>query len=741
MATLDLGGAKPKADTSAPIKSDLPPPTYKTEVEEEEEVRAGWSGRIVFWLAAVGSAVGLGNLWRFPAQCAKYGGGAFIFAYFVALFSLGMPLLTQELALGQKHRSGDIEAFGRMNWRLRGIGLASVFGVFCIVTYYMMIIGISIVFFFESFMVPLPYAEGNDIHTGSGYLYSDVLLLADSFESSQSVISGKLYLATCFAWVITFLCIMKGVKSASWAVRITMPLPFVLLVILLVKGLTLEGAWRGIKAYWDFSNWDDLSDSTIWNAAVGQCFFSLSICMGVMTAYGSYNPKRQDIATDEKVIAFLDVFASLMSGFVVYSILGYIVYRTGKEENFEEGGMALVFAVFPVAIAEFEGANFFAIIFYLTLVLLGIDSAFSMVEAISTVIADSDMNLYRLKWSRPKISAVICVAGAFCSSLFCFDTGLFWLDMVDRYINNYGMVFIGICESGATGWFYKYRIIESKIGKKSANLYRISYWFGLIMACFLGFALATPVETPDGDGGYYYAFTGTMGHDSWIVGFVTGIVIWCVGTVFAYFNRSDYARRHLSFAQTMWFIMGWENVEALRDFINQNGLGDVAWQNAKHTLRGEMYAGVHHSAIGIWWGFLIKYWLPTVLMVVLVGTMRHDRWNPYEGYPWTYQVVGILIFSVIVICVATVALFPQWMTQTVDKTGTYDNLDEDQQITQTGSVTPKNEEEKQGLIKEKEKEEVELVEANKEEEANVVAVQEEEEEEEEEPPKVKDFHD
>eukprot|EP01084_Bolivina_argentea_P212769 361597_1 len=94
----------------------------------QEEPREAWSGRVTFWLAAVGAAVGLGNLWRFPWQCANWGGGAFIFAYFVALFTMGMPLLTQELVLGQKHRSGDIEAFGRMNWRLRGIGLASVVG-------------------------------------------------------------------------------------------------------------------------------------------------------------------------------------------------------------------------------------------------------------------------------------------------------------------------------------------------------------------------------------------------------------------------------------------------------------------------------------------------------------------------------------------------------------------------------------------------------------------------------------
>merc|ERR1719228_3139481 len=151
------------ADSHAPKDE-----SQSTSPDPETEGRAQWSGRITFWLAAVGSAVGLGNLWRFPWQCATWGAGAFIIAYFVALFTLGMPLLTQELALGQKHRSGDIEAFGRMNWRLRGIGLASVIGSFGIVTYYMMIIGLSTVYFFESFMVPLPW-DGDDIASGSGY--------------------------------------------------------------------------------------------------------------------------------------------------------------------------------------------------------------------------------------------------------------------------------------------------------------------------------------------------------------------------------------------------------------------------------------------------------------------------------------------------------------------------------------------------------------------------------------------
>merc|ERR1712228_497556 len=116
------------------------------------------------------------------------------------------------------------------------------------------------------------------------------------------------------------------------------------------------------------------------------------------------------------------------------------------------------------------------------------------------------------------------------------------------------------------------------------------------------------------------------GSESWIVGLLVGLAGWALSVLLAYMNRSQYARRNLSFGETMWFIIGWENVEVLRDFMNCNGLGTAAWNANKHTLSGEIHAGIHHSSIGIWWGFLIKYWLPSVLTVTLIGTMRDNRW-------------------------------------------------------------------------------------------------------------------
>merc|ERR1719362_974126 len=215
------------------------------------------------------------------------------------------------------------------------------------------------VYFFESFMVPLPWDE-DDVGDASAY-WTTILKLASDIEDSGhhdgGIFSWKVWAATMLCWVITFICIRRGVKTASWAVKITMP--FLLLFILLIKAVTLPGAGDGISRYMDFSNFEELSDSPLWIAAIGQCFFSLSVCMGVMTAFGSYNPISQDVATDEKVISFLDVFASLMSGFVVYAILGYLTFESGDDKWFETASVGLVFEAFPVGIATFAGANFF----------------------------------------------------------------------------------------------------------------------------------------------------------------------------------------------------------------------------------------------------------------------------------------------------------------------------------------------------------------------------------------------
>merc|ERR1711971_385520 len=253
----------------------------------------------------------------------------------------------------------------------------------------------------------------------------------------------------------------------------------------------------------------------------------------------------------------------------------------------------------------------------------------SITEAICTVIYDADVNTYRWKLTKPQISGITCVAGCIGSILFCFDTGFYWLDIVDYYINNYGMVLLGVLETSACGWFYGYDRIEAKLGKQSCLIYRAGFWASLLFGTILSFLLSTPVELADGS----YEFTGALGADS----------VW------------------------PGLLIGWENVEILRDFMNTNGLGAEEWLAIRHTTAGELKVGLHHSTIGIWWGFLVKYWIPVILTVVLFSSMKNDCYNPYGGYEWSQLMVGILIFSSMVIIVVLVAIFPEYMTQKADE--------------------------------------------------------------------------
>merc|ERR1719499_1686535 len=211
-----------------------------------EEDRQRWPGRITFILAAVGSAVGLGNVWRFPYLVTKYGGGTFLIPYTVCLVGIGMPILLMELALGQKFQGGDVEAFGKMNPRLRGIGMASIFSSMTIIAYYVVIIAWTVIYFFQSCYE----LEWTTIADASNFFENDLLSLKDlpSLAGEQDG-SWRVLMGLILTWIAIYFCVFKGVLSAGWVVKITMPLPVIILFILMIRSVMLEGAGGGIDQY------------------------------------------------------------------------------------------------------------------------------------------------------------------------------------------------------------------------------------------------------------------------------------------------------------------------------------------------------------------------------------------------------------------------------------------------------------------------------------------------------------
>lgn len=405
--------------------------------------RMRWDSRLVFILAAVGSAIGLGNVWRFPYLTYEFGGGAFLIPYLIALFVLGIPLLILEFGLGQKFQKGAIGSFKAIDKRLGSIGFIAVAAGFIVITYYAVVMAWSLVYLLGSFQDPLPWSSGS-----SEFFFGNVLQITDSVGDFGSVSVG-LIIALLVVWVSIFFCVFKGVRSVGKVVLITMPLPALLLLILLVRALTLEGAMQGISFYVT-PDFNALLDPEVWLAAATQIFFTLSVAFGIMIAYASYNKKHQSITKSAFIVALINSGFSLIAGFVVFGVLGHMAaVQNVPIDEVVKSGPSLAFVVFPEAISLLPLASFFSVLFFLMLFTLGIDSAFSLVEAVNTVVSDK----FR-KMAAHVVAFIVCVAGFVAGLIFAAGSGLYFLDIVDHFVTNYSLAIVGIMSCIAVGWMY-----------------------------------------------------------------------------------------------------------------------------------------------------------------------------------------------------------------------------------------------------------------------------------------------
>lgn len=431
----------------------------------EKKQRSNWASRSTFILAAVGSAVGLGNAWRFPGLCAKYGGGAFLLVYLITMLILGIPLLMMEIAIGRKMKKGAPEALRGMNKKFEPIGWAATSNAFVIEIYYSVVFAWVILMSFAAIKY-FPSMTGNS-EAASGLFYS-LIQLDDTFSNYS--IPPLVLICVLIAWGLIYYCIRNGVHSVGKVVKYTVLLPIIFLLILAVKGLTMSGAMDGIKALFipDFSA---LGNSALWIDAIGQVFYSLSIMMAIMIAYGSYLGDDQNIATDAVIIAFSDMAISVLAGVVMFTTMYGVGKTTG---DMSASGIGTAFVIYPTAIVNLTNSGIvngiFGVVFYLCLVTLAIDSAFSIVEGVSTAVSD------KFKLKNKKTTLVICIISAVLSLIFATRCGLVWLDIVDNWANMYNLVFIGILEAIAIGWFFKPQKVLDEINK-NANKFKMPKWW------------------------------------------------------------------------------------------------------------------------------------------------------------------------------------------------------------------------------------------------------------------------
>jgi solute carrier family 6 GABA transporter-like protein 1 len=428
-----------------------------------------WSSRPAFYFAAVGAAVGFGNVWRFPSLSVEYGGGAFFIPYFLAFFIIGVPILILEIGFGQFWQTGDVGVFGSFNPRLRGVGVASVACGWMLVVYYGVLIAWVINAFFDAFGDNAPWAdEGVTGDIAITYFLEEIIgtsTLGESQRATRMVWANVGYSA--LGWLCIWSCLAFGTKVTGRIAYFTMGIPIIVLAAFLIKSLTLTGASDGIKIYigeWDVSVLTERGD--VWSAATTQIFFSLGITFGIMTAFGSHCKRHEPAFLNSVVIATANTTFSVVSGFAVFAALGHLAFLEGVGvEDLNFGGFSLVFGTWPVVLGTLPGGIHWVRLLFFDLFLLGLDSAFAFLEGILTVTSDTEYFKDTAKW---KMSGGYCLLSFILSLMYCTDAGLNWLDAIDYYIN-FVMTLVGFFETFGAGWVYGIEDQIKNVGHKAGK--------------------------------------------------------------------------------------------------------------------------------------------------------------------------------------------------------------------------------------------------------------------------------
>ncbi len=392
--------------------------------------RGAFSGRTAFILAAIGSAVGLGNIWRFPYIAYSNGGGAFILPYVVALLTAGIPLLFLDYAIGHRYRASAPLSFRRLHRLTEPIGWWQVMICVIIGIYYAVILAWAAQYFIFSFTK----AWGDDPGT---FFIGEFTQSIDAAQATVGLdfVPGVL-IPLILVWVATVgvlaLGVQRGIARTS---LIFMPLLVVMFIALVVIGLTLPGAAQGLDALFT-PDWSALTNSSVWVAAYGQIFFSLSVAFGIMLTYSSYLKKDADLTGSGLVVGFANSSFEILAGIGVFAALGFMAQAAGVPVDEVAGsGIGLAFIAFPTIINQAPLGTVIGVLFFGSLVFAAFTSMISIIEVIISAVQD------KLGLGRITSVLVVGIPMALASLLlFPTTTGLNLLDVMDAFVNNFGIV-------------------------------------------------------------------------------------------------------------------------------------------------------------------------------------------------------------------------------------------------------------------------------------------------------------
>ncbi|KAM4630443.1 sodium-dependent neutral amino acid transporter B(0)AT1-like [Polymixia lowei] len=540
-------------------------PSYE-ELEEQEDQEAGdrpkWDNKAQYILTCVGFCIGLGNVWRFPYLCQSHGGGAFMIPFLILLVLEGTPLLLLEFAIGQRLRMGSVGVWRAISPYLTGIGIASMLVSFLVGLYYNTIMAWIMWYLFNSFQDPLPWNPCPLTDNGTGfipecelsspvdYFWYRVTLNTTKTISDSGGIQWPIVLCLLAAWTVLCVCCIKGIKSTGKAVYITSTLPYIVLTIFLIRGLTLKGALSGIQFLFT-PDVDELMNPTTWLDAGAQVFYSFGLAWGGLISFSSYNPIHNNCKQDALILSAVTGATSVYAATVIYSIIGFRATERYDEcitgnimallnafdlaedsittDNYEtafnnlmgsspdivqelniqpcdmqkllsEGveGTGLAFIVFTEAIAKMPISPVWSVLFFVMLFCLGLSTMFGNIEGV--VVPLKDLNILPQKWPRGVLTGIICFVSFIAALLFAQGSGNYWLAVFDNFAGSLPLLTIAFFEMIAVVYIYGIdrfnRDLEFMIGHKPSIYWQATWRFIsplIVMVIFL-FYLVTKVQ-------------------------------------------------------------------------------------------------------------------------------------------------------------------------------------------------------------------------------------------------------
>uniref|UniRef100_A0AAV2MRS4 Transporter n=1 Tax=Knipowitschia caucasica TaxID=637954 RepID=A0AAV2MRS4_KNICA len=465
-----------------------------------KEQRPTWGRRLEFILAAVGCAVGLGNIWRFPYLCYSSGGGAFIIPYLTMVVVCGAPLLFMEFTIGQYTRLGPVHAFAKICPLFKGVGLATVVISFVFSTYY---------------------------NSASQQFFDNNLLEKTKGIEESGGIRWELFGCLLTAWVIIYLCIFKGVKSTGKVVYFTAVFPYFILFALLINNVQLPGAVNGIL-FFVTPVWSKLFQIKVWVNAAAQVFNSIGIAFGSMVSMSSYNKFNNNILRDALIVAVINSFTSILAGFVIFSAIGYMAHiHNLPVDNIATDGPGLVFVVYPEVITTMPVFQLWAPLFFFMLLCLGLDSQFANVEVAITFLKDEFGTKILPFVKRDELLVlIVCVLCFLLGLPHITKGGIYVFQLMDHYTAVVSLMFLAFSEVVTVCWIFgvpRISYMAKRMLGKSPNIYFRICWLVLCPVLVLCILVSSIVHySPVRYGNYAYPkWADGVG---WVVSLVS--IIW-----------------------------------------------------------------------------------------------------------------------------------------------------------------------------------------------------------------------